>query len=98
LFAAHGPKAILVGRFVGVIRAIAPFLAASTGMRLRAFLPWSLLGTGVWSASFVLVGYGFSASVDHATGVLSNGALGLALVVALILTVLGRRRSRAPAA
>jgi membrane-associated protein len=91
--AAYGPKAILVGRFVGFIRAVAPFLAASTGMRLRAFLPWSLLGTGVWSTSFVLVGYAFSASVGHATGLLSKGALGLAVVAALILAVRTRRES-----
>ena len=90
-FDAHGAKAILVGRFIGVVRAIAPFLAGSTGMRLRAFLPWSLLGTGVWSMSFVLVGYGFSASVDRATGVISNAALGLAVVVAVILAVRARR-------
>jgi membrane protein DedA with SNARE-associated domain len=62
-------------------------------MRLRAFLPWSLLGTGVWSTSFVLVGYAFSASVGHATGVLSKGALGLAVVAALILAVRTRRDS-----
>ena len=60
-------------------------------MRLRAFLPWSMLGTGVWSMSFVLVGYSFSASVDRATGVISNAALGLAVVVAVILAVRARR-------
>ena len=56
-FDRHGPKAILVGRFVGIVRAVAPFLAGSSGMRLRAFLPWSLLGTAAgrrrsrWSAT-----------------------------------------------
>jgi membrane-associated protein len=95
-FAANGPRAILVGRFIGIVRAIAPFLAGSTGMRLRAFLPWSLLGTGVWSMAFVLVGYAFSASVEHATGALSKGALGLAVVAALILTVRARRGSQTP--
>jgi membrane-associated protein len=96
-YAAYGPRAILVGRFIGIIRAVAPFLAASTGMRLRAFLPWSLLGTGVWSASFVLVGYAFSASVDHATGVLSDGALGVATAAGLILAVRARRAAHRPA-
>jgi membrane protein DedA with SNARE-associated domain len=60
-------------------------------MRLRGFLPWSLLGTGLWSASFVLVGHAFCASVDQATGILAHGALGLALVAAVILTVQARR-------
>ncbi|MEN3283786.1 MAG: hypothetical protein V7607_4926 [Solirubrobacteraceae bacterium] len=30
-FAAYGPRAILVGRFIGIISAVAPFLAGSTG-------------------------------------------------------------------
>ena len=85
-----------MGRFIGIIRAVAPFLAGSTGMRGRVFLPWSLLGTGVWSTAFVLVSYAFSASVEHATGVLSKGALGLAVIAALILTVRARRGSQTP--
>ena len=43
-FDRHGGKAILIGRFIGLVRAVAPFLAGASGMRLRAFLPWSLLG------------------------------------------------------
>ena len=34
-FDRHGPKAILVGRFVGIVRAVAPFLAGASGLRLR---------------------------------------------------------------
>ena len=58
-FDRHGGKAILVGRFVGLVRAVAPFLAGASGMRLRAFLPWSLLGTAAWATTFTLVGYAF---------------------------------------
>ena len=45
-FSRHGGKAILIGRFIGLVRAVAPFLAGASAMRLRAFLPWSILGTG----------------------------------------------------
>ena len=38
----HGGKAILVGRFVGIIRAVSPFIAGASGLRMRA-LP-ALLG------------------------------------------------------
>jgi membrane-associated protein len=80
-FEHHGPKAILAGRFVGIVRAIAPFLAGVSHMRPRAFVPWSLLGTAVWSGTFVLVGYAFSQSFGAAADVLTHGALGLAVVV-----------------
>lgn len=96
-FAKHGPKAILVGRFVGIVRAVAPFLAGSSGMRLRAFLPWSLLGTLAWAATFTLVGYlfhrSFSAAADHVT----HAAFALAVVAALALAWRAHRLQRSPA-
>ena len=96
----HGPKAILVGRFIGLVRAVAPFLAGASGMRLRAFLPWSLLGTLVWTSAFTLVGYAFSNSFSAAAGVLTHGALGIAAAAAAALGAreyLRARRARAMA-
>ncbi len=90
----HGPKAILIGRFVGIVRAVAPFLAGSSGMRLRAFLPWSLLGTAVWSAAFTLVGYAFHRSFATAADTLAHGAFGLAVLAAALLTWRHLRRAR----
>ena len=81
-FDRHGAKAILVGRFVGIVRAVAPFLAGASGMRLRAFLPWSLLGTAAWAATFTLVGYIFHASFSAAADYVAHGAFGLAVVAA----------------
>jgi membrane-associated protein len=93
-FDRHGPKAILVGRFVGIVRAVAPFLAGASGMRVRAFLPWSLLGTLVWSTSFTLVGYAFHRSFASAAGTLTHGALALAVVAAAALALREHRRAR----
>jgi membrane-associated protein len=84
-FDRHGAKAILVGRFVGLVRAVAPFLAGASGMRLRAFVPWSLLGTAVWTTSFTLIGYAFSNSFSAAADLLTHGALALAVLAAAAL-------------
>jgi membrane protein DedA with SNARE-associated domain len=92
-YARHGAKAILVGRFVGIIRAVSPFLAGSSGLRFRAFLPWSLLGTAVWATAFTLVGYAFSESFSQAAGALTHGAFALALVAAVLLAVRAHRRA-----
>ena len=94
-YARHGAKAILVGRFVGIIRAVSPFLAGSSGLRFRAFLPWSLLGTLVWASAFTLVGYAFSESFSQAAGALTHGALALAVLAAIVLIVRAHRQSRA---
>jgi membrane protein DedA with SNARE-associated domain len=86
-FAHHGGKAILIGRFVGIVRAVAPFLAGTSGMPLRAFLPWSVLGTAVWATTFTLIGYAFSESFGAASGALTHGALALAVVAAAVLAL-----------
>ena len=41
-FDRHGGKAILLGRFVGLVRAVAPFLAGSSHMPLRRFIPYDV--------------------------------------------------------
>jgi membrane-associated protein len=92
-YARHGAKAILVGRFVGIIRAVSPFLAGSSGLRFRAFLPWSLLGTAVWASAFTLAGYAFSESFSEAAGALTHGAFALALIAAVVLAVRTHRKA-----
>jgi membrane protein DedA with SNARE-associated domain len=92
-YAKHGPKAILVGRFVGLVRAVSPFLAGSSGLKLRAFLPWSILGTAVWAAAFTLVGYGFHESFSEASSTLTHAMLGLAVVAAAVLAWRAHRRA-----
>ena len=62
-------------------------------MRLRAFLPWSILGTGLWAATFTLVGYAFSDSFSAAAGNLTHGALALAIIAAGILAIRARQRA-----
>ena len=97
-FDRHGGKAILIGRFIGLVRAVAPFLAGASAMRLRAFLPWSILGTGLWATTFTLVGYAFHDSFEAAASNLTHGALALAVLAGAALTWRAHRRSRAIAA
>jgi membrane-associated protein len=96
-FDRHGPKAILVGRFVGIVRAVAPFLAGSSGMRMRAFLPWSVLGTAAWAATFTLVGYIFHRSFSAAADYVTHGAFALAVVAAVALAWRAHRVQRSVA-
>jgi membrane protein DedA with SNARE-associated domain len=93
-FDRHGPKAILVGRFIGIVRAVAPFLAGASGMRLRDFLPWSLLGTFLWATAFTLVGYAFHASFASAAHTLTHGAFAAAVVAAAVLGYRAHRQAR----
>jgi membrane-associated protein len=96
-FDRHGPKAILVGRFIGIVRAVAPFLAGASGMRLRAFLPWSLLGTAAWGTAFTLVGYLFHESFSSAAQLVTHAMLGAAVLAGLVLAFRAHRLQRSAA-
>lgn len=92
-FSRHGGKTIFVGRFVGLVRALAPFIAGSSGMRYGGFVPYSVLGTGIWAPAHILIGYFFSRSIDTAAKYAGRGALllGTFIVVAVGVVFLVRR-------
>ncbi|MEP7276410.1 MAG: bifunctional DedA family/phosphatase PAP2 family protein [Betaproteobacteria bacterium] len=61
-FDRHGGKSVFLGRFIGFARAIVPFLAGSTRMPYRVFLPYNMAGALLWSTVAVLLGYFLGAS------------------------------------
>ena len=63
-FARYGGRTILIGRFIGLVRALAPFIAGSSGMTYRNFAPYSILGTGLWAATFSILGYVLAENID----------------------------------
>lgn len=94
-FDKHGGKAIFLGRFVGLIRAVAPFLAGSSGMPLRRFAPYDILGAGLWGTTFALMGFFFWRSIDQVLNYAKTGSLALGIVIVMgTLVVLGVRRLR----
>src|ERR671914_245252 len=64
----HGGKAVLLGRFTGLVRAVSPFVAGASGLALRRFLLWSAPRALLWATTFTLVGYGFSESFAQSGG------------------------------
>lgn len=91
-FRRHGGKTILIGRFISLVRALAPFIAGSSGMRYRAFVPYSILGTGLWSTAHILIGYFFSRSIDTAAEYAGRGAFLLATTIVLIVGIVAAVR------
>jgi membrane protein DedA with SNARE-associated domain len=83
-FSRHGGKTIFIGRWISLVRAFAPFIAGSSGMQYRAFVPYSVLGTGLWASLHILVGYFFSRSIEEAGHYAARGAFLLATLIALV--------------
>lgn len=86
-FSRHGGKTIFIGRFISLVRAFAPFIAGSSGMRYRAFVPYSILGTGLWASAHILVGYFFSRSIESAAKYAGRGAFVLATTIVVVVAV-----------
>ncbi len=97
-FEAHGGKTILIGRFIGLVRALAPFIAGSSRMRYRAMAPYSILGTGLWATTFTLLGYYASKNIDAVLSSSEHVLLAFAAIVALIVgAIVAVRYLRVPA-
>ncbi len=62
-FKKHGDKSVLIGRFLGPLRSIVPFVAGLTGMNKRSFLFWNVIGGVAWAVSHILIGYFFGGSL-----------------------------------
>jgi membrane protein DedA with SNARE-associated domain/membrane-associated phospholipid phosphatase len=86
-FDRHGGKAILIGRFVGLVRAIAPFIAGSSGMPLRRFVPYDVIGAGLWGTTFCLLGYIFWQSFGTVADYAGRGALALGTVIVIVVGI-----------
>ena len=92
----YGGRAVLLGRFTAVLRALVPGMAGMARMPyLRTFLPWNLAGAAIWGAGCVLLGYGFSASLTAVGRDLTYGPLVL-IAVAVAVLILPRVRKHRP--
>lgn len=56
-FEHHGPKTIILARFVPVVRTFAPILAGVGSMESRTFLRYNIIGGLVWAVGLTSVGY-----------------------------------------
>lgn len=56
-YARHGGAAIVLARFVPILRTFVPFVAGVAQMRYRRFVAFNVLGGAGWVVSLVLLGY-----------------------------------------
>jgi membrane protein DedA with SNARE-associated domain/membrane-associated phospholipid phosphatase len=90
--ARHGGPTILIGRFIGFVRALGPFVAGASHFSFRRFLPYDVIAAGLWSAVFCLLGYVFWQSLDQVLKVAKKGALALAVVVGVAVAAVAAYR------
>ncbi|MBX9851276.1 MAG: DedA family protein [Cytophagaceae bacterium] len=58
-FEKHGPKTIIIARFIPIIRTFAPFIAGVGTMNYGRFISYNILGGAIWVVGLTLLGYFF---------------------------------------
>jgi membrane-associated protein len=93
----HGGKTVMIARFVPVVRSFAPLVAGASGMDIRKFQLYSVLGAVIWVVTLVYGGYLFGnipIIKDNLGTILIVGiaaAAGPMLLAALVKMVRDRR-------
>jgi membrane-associated protein len=85
-FARHGGKAIVLGRFVPIVRTFVPFVAGAAEMPYRTFAVNNLVGAVAWVGIFLGAGYLFG-NVPVVKENFSIVALGIVIVSLLPMAV-----------
>jgi membrane protein DedA with SNARE-associated domain len=93
-FERHGGKAVLLGRFVGVLRALAPFVAGSSRMPYPVFLVYNATGAILWATTAVLAGYVLGESWQVGERWMGRINTVVGVVVVLVVVTLWRRARR----
>lgn len=56
-FNEHGKKAIIIARFMPVVRTIIPFICGTTRLDYRTFITYSFIGAVLWVGVISMLGY-----------------------------------------
>ncbi|MFF0431683.1 DedA family protein [Streptomyces sp. NPDC004327] len=86
-------KAIVLARFVPVVRTVLNPLAGALGVPARTFTLWQVVGGLVWTIGLVLAGYGLGSSIPDIDRYLLP-IVALIVVVSLLPLVIELLRSR----
>lgn len=97
----HGGKAIVLARFMPLVRTFVPVVAGVAQMRYRDFATFNVVGGAAWVLSMTFIGYGLGNSIPDLDRHIEK-----VIVVVVFLSILpgivewwrARRRRQAPAA
>lgn len=99
-FEKHGGKAVVISRFVPIVRTVAPFVAGAGQMNMARFQVYNMLGAALWVVACCVAGY-FFGNIPFVREHFSMVVLGI-IVVSLIPVVASviqvRRENDAPLA
>ena len=96
----YGGRAVILARFVPIVRTFAPFVAGMGAMPYRRYLPYNVAGAAAWVGLFVYGGYAIGSNpwVKEHFSVLVLCVIAVSVLPILVEVVLGMIRPHAPEA
>lgn len=91
----RGGTAVLIGRFVAVLRALMPALAGTAQMSYRTFFVYNAVGGIVWGIGYCLLGYAAGSAyavIERRVGAGVAIALAVAVLAAVVIWMVRRHR------
>ena len=88
-FARHGDLTVLLGRWVGVVRPLVPFMAGSSRLAFGRFLLVDIFATLIWAVILCVLGALFWRNFDELTSVVGRTLLIVGTVIVVVAVVVG---------
>ena len=82
-FNVHGPKSVVVGRFIGPLRPVIPVTAGMLGLSVRRFLVVDIPACIAWTPGYLIPGMLFGASLEVASEY--AGRMSLVLIIGAVV-------------
>jgi membrane-associated protein len=90
----HGPKTVVLARFVPVVRTFAPVLAGVGKMTRRTFVSFNVVGGLVWVVGVTMAGYLLSDAIGDSVDTYLLPIIAVIILVSLIPPFLEWRKAR----
>jgi membrane-associated protein len=93
-FEHHGPKAVVLARFVPVVRTFMPVLAGVGKMNRRLFTIYNLIGGLIWAIGVTLLGYALGNAIGNSIDTYLLPLIALVILISLIPVYVEWRRTK----
>ena len=95
-FEHRGPSAVVIARFIPVVRTFTPIVAGVAAMRYRRFVAYNLLGAALWGVGVTTLGY-YLGEIQFIKNNLDYAAIAILVVSLMPVAVEFARHRRTPA-
>ena len=93
-FDKHGPKTILLARFVPVVRTFAPVLAGVGEMNRRTFTTYNIVGGFIWAVGVTVAGYILGSAIGSDIDKYLLPIIAVIVVLSILPPLIEMRRER----